>query len=58
MGIAAITEQEGFSAEAGRLAREVTTWLDGNGEGPVDLSIRASTILRAHRWLEPVDRVV
>jgi len=57
LDLAAIAEREGAHAEAGRLARRATSWLDGTGDGPIDLNDRTSTILRAHRWLEPIHRV-
>jgi LysM repeat protein len=57
LDIAAITEHEGAPAEADRIARNAADWLDGTGDGPLDLSQRADTILRAHRWLDRRDRV-
>lgn len=56
LDLAAIAEHKGAAPEADRIAREVSDWLDGTGEGPLDLSQRADTILRAHRWLERKDR--
>ena len=51
LDLARIADHEGHSAEAARIAREVTDWSDRSGYGPVDTSERADTILRAHRWL-------
>lgn len=57
LDLAAIAEDEGSLAEAHRIAHEGGDWLDGTGDGPLDLSQRADAILRAHRWLERRDCV-
>ncbi|WP_300079323.1 hypothetical protein [Propioniciclava sp.] len=57
LDLAAIAKKEDRPADADRIARQVDDWLDGTGEGPLDLSQRADVILRAHRWLERRDRV-
>lgn len=57
LDLAVMAEHEGSPDTADRIAREVTDWLDGTGEGPLDIGQRADTILRAHRRLEPKGRV-
>lgn len=57
LDLAAIAEHEGSPDAADRIAREAIDWLDGTGEGPMDVGERADRILRAHRRLERKGRV-
>ncbi len=57
LDLAVIAEHEGSPATADRIALEAVNWLDGTGEGPIDVGQRADTILRAHRRLERNGRV-
>jgi LysM repeat protein len=57
LDLARIADHEGRPADAGWIARELTDWTDRSGYGPIDPSERTNAILRAHRWLEPKDRV-
>ena len=52
LDLAAVAAREGQPGKAAAIARAVVTWRDGSGEPPLDLSDRAETILRTHRWLE------
>ncbi|PKQ24850.1 MAG: hypothetical protein CVT65_00575 [Actinobacteria bacterium HGW-Actinobacteria-5] len=52
LDLAAVAAREGQPGKAAAIARGVVSWRDGGGEPPLDLSDRAETILRTHRWLE------
>lgn len=55
LDLAVIAEHEGDRAAAGVTVGRASDWLDGTGEGPMDLGERADTIVRAHRRLERGD---
>jgi hypothetical protein len=50
--LAVIAEHEGDPDAADQVAHDAFEWLDGTGEGPMDVGERADAILRAHHRLE------